>query len=118
MNVEDLQASMRAAVETALKQDAMKVRAKVEARTPPEPNLFDALESIGATMDPMWEGEWDGPILFNDPKGASRMILVENGDHDAFYAWLKQHPTWTDEQLQDHGRSALVEMCQRPVPVP
>ena len=77
--------------------------------------LFDALESIGATMDPIWHGEWTGPILFNDAKGASRMILVEDADHYAFDTWLKANPQPAMETLQEYGRRALVEMCSRPI---
>jgi len=80
-----------------------------------EPTLFDALESIGATMDPIWHGEWSGPILFNDHKGASRMILVEDADHDAFTEWLQRHPMPTEDVLQEYGREALVRICQRPI---
>jgi hypothetical protein len=109
MNLDKMQTAMRASA------DAVKIRAKIATRTPPTPNLFDALESIGATMDPTWHGEWDGPILFNDPKGASRIILIETSDHDALDAWFAVHPTWTDEELQDHGREALVRMCARPI---
>lgn len=109
MNEED----KRAAVQASLKADAAKVRAKIAQRG--GPILFDALKSIGATMDPMWEGEWEGPVLFNDPKGASRMILVAPNDHDDFLAWAKAHPNFTDEELQDQGRMLLVRMCARPI---
>lgn len=103
----------RAAAEAALQRDGAKIRAKLargETLT-----LFDALGSIGALMDPHWHGEWTGPILFNDPKGASRLILIEQADHDLFDAWYAQHAQFTDEQLQDHGREALVRMCSRPI---
>jgi len=115
MDVEKLQADMRAAAEAGLKRDAATVRAKINERKPPTPHLFDALESIGATMDPMWEGEWEGPVLFNDPKGASRLILVTPADHDEFLTWATAHPNFTDEELQEQGRAFLVRMCARPV---
>lgn len=105
--------AMRAAAEAGLKRDAAKVRAKIIERG--GPILFDALESIGATMDPMWDGEWEGPVLFNDPKGASRMIMVAPNDHDEFLAWTQAHPNFTDEELQDQGRAFLVRMCGRPI---
>lgn len=113
MDVEKIQADMRAAAEAGLKRDAAKVRAKIIERG--GPILFDALESIGATMDPMWEGEWEGPVMFNDPKGASRLILVASNDHDEFLAWAKANPSFTDEELQDQGRMFLVRMCARPI---
>jgi hypothetical protein len=104
---------LRAIAEEGLKRDAARVREKLKARQ--IPTLFDALESIGATMDAHWHGEWTGPILFNDPKGASRLILVEQADHDLFDKWYEQHIEFTDEELQHHGREALVRMCSRPI---
>lgn len=109
----DVDKIKRDMVAAALKQDVARVREKLKTRQ--LPMLFDALESIGATMDEHWHGEWTGPILFNDPKGASRMILVEQSDHDLFEAWYRQHIQFTDEELQDHGREALVRMCSRPI---
>lgn len=113
MDVEKMQTDMLAAAQAGLKKDAAKVRAKIVERG--GPILFDALESIGATMDPMWEGEWEGPVLFNDPKGASRLIMVAPEDHNEFLAWAKAHPGFTDEELQAQGRAYLVRMCARPV---
>lgn len=110
IDVEKIKRDMAAA---ALKEDTARVREKLKIRQ--IPNLFDALESIGATMDPHWHGEWTGPILFNDPKGASRMILVEDADHKLFDEWYEQHIEFTDEELQQHGREALVRMCARPI---
>lgn len=120
----------RAAAQAALQQDGARIRAKFdrgEALT-----LFDALGSIGAMMDEHWHGEWTGPILFNDHKGASRLILVEQEDHDSFDTWLKANAPDSPEVqqlqdafrpvdpfiagLQDHARHALVRMCARPVP--
>jgi len=79
------------------------------------PNLFAALESIGATMNSIWHGEWTGPIMFDDAKGCSRVILVEPVDHDLFDAWHQANPDFTDDELQVHGREALVRMCGRPI---
>jgi hypothetical protein len=121
----------RAAAEAALQRDGALIRAKLdrgEALT-----LFDALGSIGAMMDEHWHGEWTGPILFNDHKGASRLILVEQEDHDLFDAWLREHAPDSEEMqqlaetfkdltdpfvdgLQEHARHALVRMATRPVP--
>ncbi len=113
MDLDKMKADMQAAADAALKADGERVRAKITERG--GPILFDALEAIGATMDPMWEGEWEGPVLFNDPKGASRLILVEPRDHDEFLTWAKAHPNFTDHELQDQGRAFLVRMCARPV---
>jgi len=128
----------RAAAQAALQRDGTKIRAKIDRGE--ALSLFDALGSIGAMMDEHWHGEWTGPILFNDPKGASRLILVEQEDHDLFDKWLcanapdskemqQLRDAFKDERgasilttdpfvamLQDHAREALVRMCTRPVP--
>lgn len=96
----------------SLRQLIADVRTKIAGR---EPHLYDALESIGAWMDDMWQGEWEGPIMFRDVSGASRLILVESSDHETFDAWLIAHPQFTDEELQDHAREALVRMAARPI---
>lgn len=111
MDVDKIKADMLAAANAALKADGERVRQKIVTRG--HAILFDALESIGATLDEIWHGEWTGPIMFRDPKGNCRLILVEQSDHDGFDAWLKQHPSWTDFDLQEHGREALVRMCGR-----
>ena len=77
-------------------------------------SVFDALKAIHAIADPVWQGEWTGPILFHDRKGASRLILVESADHAAFDTWHKAHPTPTKAVLEEYGRDALVRMCDRP----
>jgi hypothetical protein len=97
----------------ALQRDGAKARAKADSGQPL--SLFDALESIGATVDPIWHGEWSGPILFNDPKGAQRLILVEQADHALFDVWYGKNPNFFGEELQEHGREALVRMCARPI---
>ena len=78
-------------------------------------NLFDALKAIHATVDSIWHGEWTGPILFRDRKGAARLILVDDADHDAFDAWRAANPAPTQAALEVHGREALVRMCARPI---
>ena len=127
--IEQVRQRERAARE-ALQHDGAKVLAKA-ARGEPL-TLFDALESIGATMDEMWQGEWTGPILFNDSKGHSRLILVEDEDHDLFAEWLRTNALNSPEMqqlreafkdltdpfvngLQEHARQALGRMCARPV---
>lgn len=103
----------RAAARAALQRDGAAARAKADSGA--TMTLFDALETIGAMMDEHWHGEWTGPILFNDPKGASRMILVEQDDHDQFAAWYAKNPRFSGEEIQDHARAALVRMCSRPI---
>lgn len=120
------------AAREALQRDGAKIRAKVDRGE--TLTLFDALESIGATMDAYWYGEWTGPILFNDHKGASRMLLVEQEDHDLFDAWLRANAPGSKEMqqldeafkdltdpfvscLQEHARHALVRMAQRPISI-
>lgn len=78
-------------------------------------SLFDALESIGAYVDPIWDGEWEGPILFHDCRARHMLILVERSDHDAFDAWYQAHKNFSGEELQDHARNALVRMVSRPI---
>lgn len=117
------------AAQEALQRDGAKVREKINRGEPL--TLFDVLESIGATMDMHWHGEWTGPIMFADHKGAHRLILVEDSDHAEFDAWLQEHPPdsvearqlretfhpmdpWVN-MLQDYARHALVRMCSRPI---
>jgi len=110
VDVDKLKAAAAAA---SLKANALKVRAKIQQRG--HATIFDALESIGATLDPMWHGEWTGPMLFTDFKGAQQMFMVEQIDHDEFDLWLRRNPQFTDEELQAIGRETLIHMAVRPV---
>lgn len=78
-------------------------------------SLFDALESIGAFVDEIWNGEWEGPILFHDVRGKQVLILVQTTDHDAFAAWREAHKNFSGEELQDFARQALIAMVSRPI---
>lgn len=78
-------------------------------------NLFEVLATIGATVDSIWGGEWEGPILFNDEKENSRLILVTAEDHKDFDRLLEEHPNPGQEVIQEFARNKLVEMAAQPI---
>lgn len=78
-------------------------------------NLFKCLETIGASIEPIWNGEWEGPIMFQDEKGYKRLILVEPHDHKLFGRWLKSNPDPKKQKVQAYARIVLVKMAKRKI---
>lgn len=80
--------------------------------------LFDVLKTIGAHVEEMWQGEWEGPILFRDSKDQHVMLLVKKEDHDEVEKWLEKHPHPDKLELESLARGLLFKMGQRPIPLP